>query len=453
MKTFTKLFVFIPVLFIALFVKPAKAEVLGEWTYSQSNNCGGSVEVVDNSITLHGPDNGNEFWQCGGQAHWVKIETTIPTNVSTIYFDWSYQTNDGAYYDPPQYGINGVYTTLGNWYQQNQNGTKSVPVNQGDIFSFRQYSVDTCCQPGNLTISNLSLWNGLTNFSSNALTTTTTFTTELSTTTTTTTLPSNPETTTSIYPSTTAEQITQSTMAENTVSTTTTSLPPSTTTTVLVPTGTTTTIAEILPTEIPPATEPQTTTTETTETDPPLVETSVETVPTPKTTTTLENLIINTVAEETTTTTTLPPDALGSDLSVVEAQQLLDTAETPEALKNAIETLVKADAPINGEQVIAILNNPVFAELPSNQIEQVFQQLDITALDETQVEQLTEQLNTAPENVKTAFENAINIFSGVFNNYVPTGSTIPVHARRTLVAAGAVISFLPAPQPKTRRKK
>ena len=144
--------IIIPAILFALFAKPAKADTLGEWTYSQSCPTSGSIEVIDNTIILHGPDQGG----CSGAAHWVKIETTIPADVDTIDFTWAYQTNDGWVYDPPQYGINGVYTLI--TQQNNATGSLSAPVNEGDIFTFRQYSIDTCCAPGHLTISNLSLW-------------------------------------------------------------------------------------------------------------------------------------------------------------------------------------------------------------------------------------------------------------------------------------------------------
>jgi hypothetical protein len=124
--------IFVPVALFALFAQPAKADVLGEWTYSQSCPTSGSVEVVDNTIILHGPDQNG----CSGAAHWVKIETTIPADVDTIDFSWSYQTTDGWVYDPPQYGINGTYTLI--TQQNNATGTMSVPVNEGDIFTFRQ---------------------------------------------------------------------------------------------------------------------------------------------------------------------------------------------------------------------------------------------------------------------------------------------------------------------------
>jgi hypothetical protein len=152
----TRYLIIIPAILFALFAKPAKADTLGEWTYSQSCPTSGSIEVIDDTIILHGPDQGG----CSGAAHWVKIETTIPADVDTIDFTWAYQTTDGWVYDPPQYGINGVYTLI--TQQNNATGTKSVPVNEGDVFTFRQYSTDTCCAPGHLTISNLSLWASIT---------------------------------------------------------------------------------------------------------------------------------------------------------------------------------------------------------------------------------------------------------------------------------------------------
>jgi hypothetical protein len=37
----------------------------------------------------------------------------------------------------------------------------------------------------------------------------------------------------------------------------------------------------------------------------------------------------------------------------------------------------------------------------------------------------------------------IDIFGSQFENYVPTGSNIPVSQRRTLVAVGATLTMLP----------
>ena len=111
-------------------VTSARADALGEWTYSESKPCNGSVEVVDDTITLHGPDG------CPG-ANWVKIETTIPADVDTIDFLWSYQTNDGAYFDPPQIGVNGVYTQLTNQHNAAGSGYSRVTAGEGFTLYFR----------------------------------------------------------------------------------------------------------------------------------------------------------------------------------------------------------------------------------------------------------------------------------------------------------------------------
>ena len=274
----SKWLILIPAIGFALFAKPAKADVLGEWTYSESKPCNGSVDVIENTIILHGPDG------CSG-ANWVKIETTIPANVDTIDFTWAYQTNDGWWYDPPQYGINGVYTLL--TQQNNATGSMSVPVSEGDVFTFRQYSIDSCCQPGHLTISNLSLWAYITS----STTTTTTSTTTVPSTTvpvtnpTTTTVQETTTSTTTEPPTTTTSSVPQTTSTE---STTTTTQPPNT----LPPTPPQTvppvSVETSVPTTLP---EPSTSTTSTT-----VTATTTTTLPPSTTTTTVQP----------TTTTSLP---------------------------------------------------------------------------------------------------------------------------------------------------
>ena len=251
---------------------PAKADVLGNWSYSQSQACNGSVEVVGNVITLHGPDYGG----CSGAAHWVKIETTIPQGVSTVDFTWAYQTNDGASYDPPQYAVNGAYIQI--TQQNNATGSKSIPVQEGDIFTFRQYSTDSCCQPGHLTISNLSLWTAApetttTTATSSTTTTSPSTTTSTTTSSTTTTSSSSSSTSTTEVATTTTSTLTQTTTSTSTTSSTSTTTLPQETTTTSEPvqstttmqtttTSTTTTIPiQVTTTTTEPYTPPQTTTT------------------------------------------------------------------------------------------------------------------------------------------------------------------------------------------------
>jgi hypothetical protein len=51
-----------------------------------------------------------------------------------------------------------------------------------------------------------------------------------------------------------------------------------------------------------------------------------------------------------------------------------------------------------------------------------------------------EVLSSAPPEVKRAFENQVNIFSGEYESYVPLDSTITVGQRRVMVAIGAVMA-------------
>ena len=442
--------IIIPAILFALFAKPAKADTLGEWTYSQSCPTSGSVEVIENTIILHGPDQGG----CSGQAHWVKIETTIPVDVGTIDFTWSYQTNDGWNYDPPQYGINGVYTLL--TQQNNATGSLSVPVQEGDIFTFRQYSTDTCCAPGHLTIANLSLWA--------SITTSTTSTTTSTTTVPPTTVPATVPTTTTVQETTTT---TSSTTSTTTTSTTVVLPDTSTSTTFLV--ATTTTLQETPQTST--STPPQIYEPEPVE---PSVPEEPEITETGTTTTVVEEPIQEeTPLEETTTTTELSPEETypettepevvdttpetlpDAPLSEEEVTSILEEAATTEELVEALADLspeqvsqvieeILAEEPTQ-EQAAALATSPeVLAVVSAQEAQQIFEALDVGELTDAQTEQLIEAIESAPTEIREEFEDTINIFGEGLDDYTPVGSTIPVGERRTLIAVTAGVTLAAA---------
>ena len=508
---------YLPVALLAWFapVTSVRADALGEWTYSQSQNCGGYIEVSGSGITLHGPDNqlAPQGSPCGG-AHWVKIETTIPADVDTIDFTWSYQTNDGWVYDPPQYAVNGTYTLL--TQQNNATGSLTVPVNEGDIFTFRQYSIDTCCQPGHLTISNLSLWNGISQTTTTSSTTTTTSSTTTSSTTTSSSVPQTTSTESSTTTTLPLETSTSTSSTSTTVpepSTTTTEMPTSTTTTsiapavpeevVEVPTGTTTTVVEeptpeeMLPEETTTTTEPEPTTTEpdTTTTEPYPDTTEEETT----TTTTPEEIIpedtvvddvitaeeVDAVVEELTTITEITPeilsevvDALNSDnITEEQVQAIVDavvenldtlTEITPEVLDEVLNVLESDN--ITQEQVQEVVDTILATDISSDQATQlatsaavlenvtadqateIFATVDTGELTGEQAQAIVDAVQDAPTEVKEAFEEEINVFEGGFDSYVPTDSTVSVGVRRVVVAATTVSFILPAPIVSSRRR-
>jgi hypothetical protein len=429
----SKWLILIPAILFALFAKPAKADTLGEWLASQS--CAtASIEVVDNTIILHGPDGG-----CPG-ANWIKIETTIPANVDTIDFTWTYQTNDGWVYDPPQYGINGVYTLL--TQQNNATGSLSVPVNEGDIFAFRQYSIDTCCQPGQLTISNLSLWASITS----STTTTTTSTTTVPSTT----VPATNPTTTTVQETSTTTTTSVVNSTSSTSSTSTTVPEPSTTTTVMPPSTTTTSIApqisepEFVDTVVPVEPEPD----ETDTTEIPVEEAIPETTLPEETTTTTEPSPDPTLPEDPET----PSEAPLSDEQVTSLIAEAETTEalvealaelSPEQVEQVIESLL-AEEPTE-EQATALASSPeVLAVITTEQAAQIFEALDVEQLSDAQTEELIAAVQDAPTEIREAFEDTIDIFGEGLDTYVPTGSNIPVGERRTLIAVTAGLTLAAA---------
>ena len=450
-----KWLVIFPSIAFALFAKPAKADVLGEWTYSQSCPTSGSVEVIDDTIILHGPDQGG----CSGAAHWVKIETTIPADVDTIDFTWSYQTTDGWVYDPPQYGINGVYTLI--TQQNNATGELSVPVQEGDVFTFRQYSIDTCCAPGHLTIANLSLWE--------SITTSTTSTTTSTTTVPPTTVPATVPTTTTVPETTTTTSSTTSTTTTSTTvvlpdTSTSSSSVPQTTSSVLVPT---TTLPPEPSTSIPPQIyepepvepsvpeEPEITETGTTTT---LVEEPIQEETLPEETTTTTELSPEETYPETTepevvdTTPETLPDA---PLSEEEVTSILEEATTTEELVEALAGLspeqvsqvieeILAEEPTQEQAAALATSSEVLAVVSAQEAQQIFEALDVGELTDAQTEQLIEAIESAPLEIREEFEDTIDIFGEGLDDYTPVGSTIPVGERRTLIAVTAGITLAAA---------
>ena len=262
----------------------------------------------------------------------------------------------------------------------------------------------------------------------NGDTTSTTTTTEASTTTTelTTTTTTEPETTTT-------ELATTTTTIEPT--TTTTTLEPTTTTWPLSTTSTTTPTTTVPITSVPVTTEettslPPTVPLTTTPTVPPTSEPSVGPITSvPNVTTSTTTSTIAPIAETTTST----------------PAQTTTTPETTTTSEAPVATLPNAPDP---EQIVEYLTTITSDDLASLNVEQVAELVaDIANADLTdeQAEQISEALSNAPDEVKQAFQEAVNVFGGQFDSYVPAGSNVTVLERRTIVAvtAGSMLPLSP----------
>ena len=442
--------VFVPALLGFLVTSSsARADGFGVWEFSKSclAEQGGTVEPVEGGFRLTGADGGT----CAGQSHWVKLEAVIPEGTNQLGFQWGYQTNDGSWYDPPQIILNGVVTKLTN--ENNATGSGLIQVQAGDVFAFQQYSTDSCCQPGLLTITGLTL--GLGEWVSTTSSTTTT-------TTSTTTVPlvtvpvTNPTTTTlqTVVPSTTTEPPQTTTTVQETVSTdtstsstttsTSTTVAPTTTTTVYVPPATTSTV-------------PEKTTTTTTEPEPvptttlPLpLETTTSTSTTPPTTTSTVPPVTTTQPDVTTTlqAPTDEPEPL-TQTELLNTLEALSEAST-EAIEAIVESVLSKD--LDTSQATLLITSPAVLEnITPTQAEQLFSEIAPTELSPDEAEAVVEAVQSASSSVRKAFESVLNIFQGFADNYVPLNSTVPVSTRRALIALGAVfLTVAPAPARRIR---
>ncbi|MFN9954401.1 MAG: hypothetical protein ACK55I_15000, partial [bacterium] len=323
-------------------------------------------------------------------------------------------------------------------------------------------------------------------FTTNAISTTTvvsTTTTSSSTTVQETTTSWEPTTTSTIPTTTSTTTVVQTTVP---VTTTTTSLPvpTATTTTTEAPVSTTTTQPEeeergsegtqetTSPTNEPlpqptidesetTVDESDTTVEETSTTDlPDLPEEPVETVPdetfpedvpdetnAPEVKEEPEEYTPDTteVEEPYSSSTTLPDIPVDEPVTDEQIEEILDTLieAEPEQIVAAITQVLAAE--ITSDQATEIASSPeVLAAITEDQAEQLFEQIEVNELTEEQLEEFTAAIQEAPTKVKKAFEKTIDIFGSQFEDYVPTGSSIPVKTRRTLVAAGALIAAMPS---------
>ncbi len=410
---------------------------MGVWEFSKSclAEQGGMIEQVEAGFKLTGADGGT----CAGQSHWVKLEAIIPEETNELGFDWAYQTNDGSWYDPPQIILNGVVTKLTN--ENNATGSLLIEVEPGDVFAFRQYSTDSCCQPGLLTITNLTLGLGewvSTTSSTTATTTSTstvpsttvpvtnpTTTTVQETTTTTSSLPQTsvpttttapPQTTTTIQEtvstvtstsSTTSTTVVQTTTPSSSSTTTPSSLPTTTsqaptTTTSSLPATTTTTSSTTSSTSVPQTITGTTTTTTVyippvTTTTEPIVEpstTTTTTEPEPAPTTTAKPPLETTTSTTTnppTTTTTLPPVTTTQPNVTTTLQAPTDEPKplTQTELLNTIKALSEAST----EAIQGIVAQTLTKELDTSQATLLIASPAVLEnITPTQAEQLFEQI-------------------------------------------------------------
>jgi hypothetical protein len=151
----------------------------------------------------------------------------------------------------------------------------------------------------------------------------------------------------------------------------------------------------------------------------------------------------------------LPPELVQALEDASEDVSL--TEEQFDMVVESIEDLAPEEAVALIEQILATAvtpeqatelasNSDVLAVVTSQQAEEIFETLDVTELDNTQLDALVEAVQSAPVTVRKAFEKTINVFDDGLGDYVPIGSNVPVDTRRTLIAVAAGAATVAAGQ-------
>lgn len=105
----------------------------------------------------------------------------------------------------------------------------------------------------------------------------------------------------------------------------------------------------------------------------------------------------------------------------------------PAQIVAAIEQILTTT--ITSDQAVSIASAPeVLDAVTQDQAEAIFEEIIVEELTTEQADELVEVLNEAPTKVKKAFQETIDVFSGLFDSFQMVGQTIPVGERRTLVA-------------------
>jgi hypothetical protein len=143
---------------LGLAANPAQAltQFAGDYApanWTQSIQGDGSINTggAPASITLTGANDG------GGTQN-TDFTIAIPTT-GTVLFNWAFASTDGdAEMDPFGYLLNGAFTPLTiNGAGSNQVGSPAFVLLAGDVFGFRQNSVDSISGRASTTISEFNL--------------------------------------------------------------------------------------------------------------------------------------------------------------------------------------------------------------------------------------------------------------------------------------------------------
>jgi hypothetical protein len=127
-------------------------------------------------------------------------------------------------------------------------------------------------------------------------------------------------------------------------------------------------------------------------------------------------------------------------LSAEEVLDVIENIESVDALENVIDAI--SEETIDPDTAIAVIENGNFEELPLEQIAEVFAAIEPDQFTEEQKTELAAALTDAPAEIKESFEEEVDIYGDGFDDYTPTGSSIDVGTRKSILAATAAVAAI-----------
>jgi hypothetical protein len=129
-----------------------------------------------------------------------------------------------------------------------------------------------------------------------------------------------------------------------------------------------------------------------------------------------------------------------NDLPAEEVVNLIESIDSAEALENIVDAI--SEETIDPDTAIAVIENGNFEELPIETVSEIFAAIEPDQFTDEQKTELSAALTEAPAEVKEAFEEEIDIYGDGFDDYVPTGSSIDVGTRKTVLAAATAAAAI-----------
>ena len=137
-------------------------------------------------------------------------------------------------------------------------------------------------------------------------------------------------------------------------------------------------------------------------------------------------------------------EALLSDGATEEAvSTLIDVLESGVIDESQVEAVVEAilSEEISDEAATELATSAaVIQNITAEQATDIFASVPVGELSDSEGAEIVAAVQDAPTEVKESFEEEINVFSGVFDTYVPLDSTIDVGTRRSVIAVNLVTS-------------